>query len=217
MAHPLHQGNSTTGQSTRSLTLPCRVMAMTFVLASIGCRALPSSFAIMLIGDVVSDADVQDRAGELIGKPADAADVMFGERLDTIRTKQDLSVQIYAVPGDLLEQGRFVVDVHDGEIVALSKTQFNSDGVEDVIKEADLKEKLLGKSPAQCRASANLDPPVFKGQSQRTGEDVFVYDVKNWTNLRNARYCVLRFKDNTCQNIRLVGVNATTKDKPDHR
>ena len=44
-----------------------------------GCRALPSSYAMMVVGDVVSDIDVKNRQEELVGKTATAADAMFGK------------------------------------------------------------------------------------------------------------------------------------------
>ena len=52
--------------------------------ASCGCRAHPASLGLMLVGDVVADADLGDREAELMGKPPSAADEMFGERTDTL-------------------------------------------------------------------------------------------------------------------------------------
>ena len=106
------------------------------------------------------------------------------------------------------------MEVRNGKVVALTKTQFNADGVEDVIKQIALSNKLLGKNPRECRIEGRLGQPVLKGQSLETGEDVFFYDVRNWTNLRNARYCVLRFENDSCKSIRLLGVSASTKKDP---
>lgn len=193
------------------------LLALSAAILLTGCRAHPVSLAIMLVGDAIDDADVQDRAGRLVGKPAAAADAMFGERLDTIQAQGNRIVQVYPVKGDLLSQIRYAVDVRNGRVVALTKTQFNADGVEDVIKQADLSNKLLGKNPRQCRIEGRLGQPVLTGQSLETGEEVFVYDVRNWTNLRNARYCVLRFQNDSCRSIKLVGVSASTKKDPARR
>lgn len=191
------------------------VLGVTILMA--GCRAHPANLAIMLVGDAISDADVQDRAERLLGKPAAAADAMFGERLDTIQAQGSRFMQVYPVQGDILSQSRYAVEVRDGRVVALTKAKFNADGVEDVIKQADLSKKLLGKNPRQCRIEGRLGRPILKGKSLQTGEDVFVYDVRNWTNLRNARYCVLRFQNEACRSIKLVGVSASTKEDPARR
>ena len=96
--------------------------------------------------------------------------------------------------------------------MALSKGKKEADGVEDTIKAAVLKPKTIGKSPAQCEASAELGRPVLRLRSRSTSELVHVYDVRNWTNLRGARYCILRFdRANLCTGINLVGVTASTK------
>lgn len=180
-----------------------------------GCRAHPGSLAIMFIGDAISDSDVKKRAPDLIGEPASAADKMFGEREETIEMPDDRSLQIYLVKGDLFDTYRFVVETDDGTITALTKTQYDADGIEDLIESAALKGKVIGKSPEECEENAKLNPPILIGKSVETGEDYYVYDVKNWTNLRNARFCVLRFKDDACTNIRLIGVSASTKkDEP---
>ncbi len=47
------------------------------------------------------------------------------------------------------------------------------------------------------------------------GTLVRVYDVRNVTNLRGGRYCVLRFdSSDRCRKINLVGVSASTKSDP---
>ena len=182
-------------------------------LAAGGCRAAPSSLAGMLVGDVVSDVDVSGREEKLLGQPETAADEMFGERMETFDDVQQQGVTMVAYPVkfDLLKKSRYVVEVTDGKIVALSKTKQNIDGSEDMIKAAALKKKVIGKTPAQSQADAELDSPVRTLRSREKQQLVNVYDVRNWTNLRGARYCVLRFGgDNLCEDIKLVGVSAST-------
>ena len=181
-----------------------------------GCRALPSSYALMVVGDVVSDVDVKDRQEDLVGKTATAADDMFGQRLATlVDPRRDRRLIVYPVKGDLLGQQRFVVELVEDRIVALSKAAENIDGAEDMIKAAALRDKLLERTPSECRSAGDFGRPALVLRDQNTWNLVHVYDVRNVTNLRGARYCVLKFDtDNRCQDVKLVGVAASTKDDP---
>ena len=182
-----------------------------------GCRAHPVSMGMMLVGDVVADAGVEKREKELLGKPPAAADAMFGERTDTFIDMDNTSSQAlwYPVDADLLTVDRWVVEVSEGKIVVLTKTKENIDGVEDVIRTADLRSKVIGKTPAQCRREGDLKKPVARFRSVKTDDRVFVYDVRNFTNLRGARYCLLRFdSSDECNDVKLVGVSASTKKEP---
>ncbi len=181
-----------------------------------GCRALPSSYAMMVVGDIVSDIDVKDRQAELMGKTATVADAMFGKpSAILVDPRRDRRLIVYPVKGDLLGKKRFVVELVEDRIVALSKTTENIDGAEDIIKAAALRDKLLKRTPSECRRAGDFDRPVLVLRDQNTWNLVHVYDVRNITNLRGARYCVLKFDaDNRCQEVKLVGVAASTKDDP---
>jgi hypothetical protein len=190
------------------------------VFAASGCRAYPSSLAGMVVGDLVSDVDVDNRQEELVGQPETAADRMFGARIETCDDvqRQGVSMIAYPVKLDVLGSSRYVVEVADGRIVTLAKTKQNIDGSEDMIKAEALKYKFIGKTPTQCSADGGLGMPVRTLRSREKGQLLRIYDVKNWTNLRGARYCVLRFgaKD-VCQSVKLVGVSASTKKDPAKR
>ena len=100
-------------------------------------------------------------------------------------------------------------------IVALSKTSENIDGAEDIIKAVALRDKLLNQAPSECQSAGDFGKPALVLRDQATWNLVHVYDVRNITNLRGARYCVLKFDaDNRCQEVKLVGVAASTKDDP---
>ncbi len=201
--------------SLRGFFANCRVAIFAgCVLAMTGCRASPASLALMFVGDAISDAEVKDRAPKIVGKPGAAADAMFGERVETIETDGDRVLQVYEVKGEILSESRYVVETRNGTIVALTKTKYDADGVEDLIEGSALKDKLIGRGPAFCSTEGELGRPVLRGKSLDTGEDVYMYDVKNWTNLRNARYAVLRFRDGKCSELRLIGVSASTKKNP---
>ncbi len=186
------------------------------VATGAGCRALPVSYAMMVVGDVVSDIDVKDRQEKLVGKTATAADAMFGKpRAILVDPRRDRRLIVYPVKGDLLGQKRFVVELVEDRIVALSKTSENIDGAEDIIKAAALRDKLLKRTPSECQEAGDFGRPALVLRDQNTWNLVHVYDVRNVTNLRGARYCVLKFDtDNRCQEVKLVGVAASTKDDP---
>jgi hypothetical protein len=131
---------------------------------------------------------------------------------------QGVSMIAYPVKLDVLGSSRYVVEVADGRIVILAKTKQNIDGSEDMIKAESLKYKFIGKTPTYCSTKGDLGMPVRTLRSREKGQLLRIYDVKNWTNLRGARYCVLRFggKD-VCQSVKLVGVSASTKKDPAKR
>ena len=192
---------------------------LVLVLGSMGwgCRAHPASLGLMLVGDVVADADLGSREAELMGKPPSAADEAFGERTDTFTYLSDERRQVlwYAVDPDFLSVDRYLVEVSSEEIVALTRTKENIDGAEDVIRSLDLQARLIGKTQAECEQEGRLGQPVESFRCEKSSDRVLVYDVRNFTNLRGARYGLLRFDGSgKCSDIKLVGVSASTKKEP---
>jgi len=187
------------------------------VLAAAGCRAHPLSLATMLVGDAVNDADVKDRRDLLVGKPETAADSMFGSRRETLVDvdRPGVSLIFYAAEGDLFKSSRYIVEVEAGVIVVFAKTKQNIDGIEDLIHNASLKKKLVGKSPAECSREADLGTPLRTLRSREKNQLLRVYDVRNWTDFMGARYCVLRFDGgDRCESVALIGVSASTREDP---
>ena len=139
---------------------------------------------------------------------------MFGERQDTFADVERQDVELIIYPGgDLMGSTLYAVELRDNRIITLVKAKRNIEGGEDVIKSAALKSKLIGKSPAAC--AAKLGSPLRTLRDKRTGWLARIYDVKNWTQLRGARYCVLRFDaQDRAKRINLVGVQASTRDDP---
>ena len=181
-----------------------------------GCRAHPVTLGSMIVGDMVADADVKKRAETLMNQPAAAADEMFGERLETLQdTASERELIIYPVKLDLLKSQRYAVEVVNHPITAVVRMKRNIDGSEDILKQMDLKKKVIGKAPKQCEQAAEFQSPVLIARSKEKGEILHFYDVRNWTNTRGARYSVLRFdKDYTCTSIYMIGVSATTRKDP---
>ena len=195
-------------------------MTAFLVLASAGCRAHPISLATMLVGDAVNDADVKDRRDLLMGEPETAADSMFGARQETLVDvdRQGVSMIFYPVHGDILKSSRYIVEVENGAIVVFTKTKQNIDGVEDLIHNASLEKKLIGKSPAECSEEDDLGVPLRTLRSREKDQLLRVYDVRNWSDFMGARYCVLRFDGNDrCESVALIGVSASTREDPIRR
>jgi hypothetical protein len=195
-------------------------VAAFLALAAAGCRAHPGSLAMMLVGDAINDADVKDRRDLLMGKPEKAADSMFGQRLETLvdSDRQGVSMIFYPVQGDILHSSRYIVEVENGAIVVFAKTKQNIDGVEDLVHNADLEKKLIGKAPAECSQEGNLGAPLRTLRSREKSQVLRVYDVRHWTDFQGARYCVLRFDgSDRCRSVALIGVSAATRADPIRR
>ncbi len=185
-----------------------------------GCRAHPGSLATLIAGDAINDADVKDRRGKLMGQDETAADSMFGPRLETLVDveRPGVSIIFYPVRHDLLKKSRYVVELEGGLIVVFAKTKLNIDGIEDLIHDANLERKLIGKTPTQCSQDGDLGAPLRTLRNREKGQLLRVYDIRHWTDFMGARYCVLRFdSSDRCQDVTLMGVSASTKKDPIRR
>lgn len=185
-----------------------------------GCRAHPGSLAMLVAGDAINDADVKDRRSKLIGQREAAAESMFGARLETLVDveRRDVSIIFYPVKHDLFKKSRYIVELEDGVIVVFAKTKLNIDGIEDLIHDASLEKKLIGKTPSQCSQAGDLGEPLRTLRSLEKGQLLRIYDVRHWTDFLGARYCLLRFDSNDrCRDITLLGVSASTKKDPIRR
>ena len=185
-----------------------------------GCRAVPSSLAMLIVGDVVNDVDVRDRRSKLIGRPVAAADSMFGPRVETLVDvhRKGVSLIFYPVELDLLNSSRYIVELENGKIVVIAKAKKNIDGLEDVIHGENLKRKLIGKTPAQCSVDGELGKPLRTLRSREKGQLLRLYDARHWSDFLGARYCMLRFNSSDrCEGVTLIGVSATTKKDPVRR
>ena len=181
-----------------------------------GCRVHPISLGTMIVGDMVNDGDVKKRAEILMNQPVSAADEMFGDRLETLEdTTAKRELILYPVKMDLLKSQRYAVEVVNDTIISVSRMKHNIDGSENVLKQMQLEDKVMGKSPRECEKTAEFKSPILIARSKEKEEMVHVYDVRNWTNTRGARYCVLRFdKEYACTGIDMIGVSASTREDP---
>ena len=214
----------TNHQRTRNRTSPAGLLILFGLIVSAlligGCRAHPVSLASLVAGDAINDADVKDRRDKLIGQNETAADEMFGQRLETLVDVDRPNVKIifYPVKIDLMKKSRYIVELEDGVVVVFAKTKQNIDGVEDMIHDARLEKKLIGKTPAQCSREGELGPPLRTLRSKEKHQVLRIYDIRHWSDFLGARYCILRFDGNDrCEDITLLGVSGTTKKDPIRR
>jgi len=208
-------GKKRTGMTGTGVTLLWAGFLAVSVLLG-GCRVHPVSLGTMIVGDMVNDADVKERAEILINQPVAAADEMFGDRLETLEdTAAERELVLYPAKMDLLNSKRYAVEVVNNTITTVSLMKRNIDGSENVLKQMQLEDKVMGKGPKECEEAAKFESPVLIARSKEKGDMVHVYDVRNWTNTRGARYCVLRFdKEYACTDIDMIGVSASTREDP---
>ena len=97
---------------------------------------------------------------------------MFGPRLETLDDveRRDVRIIFYPAKMDLLKNSRYVVELEDGAIVVFAKTKLNIDGIEDLIHDANLEKKLIGKTPAQCSQDGDLGAPLRTLRSREKGQ-----------------------------------------------
>ena len=205
------------GAHTDKLILSCVAL---LVLTIGGCRAHPISLATLIAGDAINDADVKDRRSQLVGQDEAAVDSMFGQRLETLIDveRRNVSIIFYPVENDLFKKSRYIVELEDGVIVMFAKTKQDLDGIEDLIHDANLERKLIGKTPKECSRDGDLGTPLRTFRSREQDQVLRVYDIRHWSDFMGARYCILRFDaHNRCQDVTLMGVSATTKKDPIRR
>ena len=196
----------------------CGVILLAFIAG--GCRAHPGSLATLIVGNAINDADVKDRRSKLLGKDETAADDMFGTRLETLVDveRPGVSIIFYPVKLDLFKKSRYVVELENDVIVVLAKTKQNIDGIEDLIHDANLERKLIGKTPAQCSQEEDLGQPLRTLRSREKNQILRIYDIGHWSDFLGARYCLLRFDaGDRCEDVTLMGVSASTKKDPIRR
>jgi hypothetical protein len=183
-------------------------------VASAGCSpySTAAKIGIKVVGEVVNDADVKQHANDLVGRPVASADAVFGRRLRTleeVNTRRE--VVIYPVKDDLLSMFRWAVEAENGRIVALSKLQNDPDGGKDIAEKIVLKEIVIGKTPKALEAHTYFQKLVLVLRDRAAGDMIRVYDIALIPDFLGAKYCVLRFDgSNTCQEVRIVGVPAST-------
>ena len=187
------------------------------VLFACGCSPIGMGvqLGVKVVGEVVNDADVKDRQGNLIGRPTAAADEMFGQRLDAFQEvngpRQWLT---YPVDLDVLDKYRYVVEVSDNKIVSLTKASKGGSKI-DIPRRLILKQKVKGKRPKECQAELGLGPPLLTVRSKMTKRLVQLFDAKIIDIPGDPQYCLLRYDDqDRCEDLEFQEAEASTKKDP---
>ncbi|GJM26411.1 MAG: hypothetical protein DHS20C16_28260 [Phycisphaerae bacterium] len=172
---------------------------------------------ISLVGRVVDDADVKDHAKVLLGEDISAADERFGERIDVNReVNGSRAWHIYPVKKlNFLGKDRYVVEVENNKIVAITRAEKTSDPKMDVPRALIIAASVDGKSPTECEEELDLGKPLLTARSDSTGLLSQTYDARIIEELGRPNYCVLRFDENEkCKTVEFLGVGASTKENP---
>lgn len=183
---------------------------------SSGCVSAVSA-GISLVGRVVDDADVKDHAGVLIGQNVTAADERFGKRIDIMREVDGPRTwHIYPVSNlNFLGKDRYVVEVRNNEVIALTRAETTSDPKTDVPRALIVAAAADGKSPEECQAKLDMGKPLLTARSDETGLISQTYDARLIEAFGRPHYCVLRFdKNQKCNKVEFIGVGASTEDNP---
>ena len=182
------------------------VAPLVCVVMNLGCSATPVGMAMHLAGEAVNDVDAKERAKQYVGAPVSEADAKLGTPVDVLSDTHSTRMwRTYSVPMDPLKNSRYVIEVHNGKIIALYKVQRYSDPVAYAATLAVLKPKVMGKSPADCEANLDMGAPRLTVRSQNTGRLIQLYDARVVKELQSPHYCVLRFSPaKVCEQIDMV-------------
>lgn len=185
--------------------------------AGAGCSASPMGFATSIVGDVVNDQDVAEKAKAYIGEPVSVADEKLGGVIDTYRDiNSPRQWRVYPVAIDPLGMSRYVIEVMNGRIVAVTKSKKFGDPAIGIAQQTIAFEKVRGQSPSECAQSLG-ESPLLTARSESTGQLVQLYDASliDIEGVSKPDYYVLRF-DNTpaCTSLNVVVVSASSKSRP---
>jgi len=167
---------------------------------------------VQAVGDTVQEAELDKRSEELIGRPPGAADAEFGARLDTLAdTRSPRVLLVYPVKDDITNSFRWIVETEDDRIVALAKVIRNADIGKDQVKAFIMKERMQGKTVREIESKRQFQKLMLVLRRQSTGRIVRVYDVSGFTDIMEARYCLIEFDEaGRLTELRLVTVPAKT-------
>lgn len=199
------------------MRLAALVGVASLAAAGSGCTAAVS-IGVKLIGSAVDDADVKKHSKTLIGAELAAADEVFGERMDTLRDVHSTRAWVvYPVKDfNFLGKDRYVVEVLDDEIVALTRAEKNSDPKTDIVRAALIRDKVTGKPRHECETHLDdVGPLLLTARSDVTNTLSQLYDARLIKEFGNPHYCILRFdEDEICNEVEFIGVGASTKKTP---
>jgi hypothetical protein len=190
------------------------LLTFPFILFTCGCNPAGEAvkFGVHLVGKAVDDEEAQKFERELVGHSSAAAAEKFGTRIDTLRdVNSSREWQIYPTKLDVLGNQRYVVEVAENRIVAVSKTEKGKSEM-DLPRTLVLKRKVKGRLLRECQERLGMGPPLLTARSEKTGLLSQIYDGQMMEGIGGQKYCILRFDRNQrCCEVSLVEVSASTK------
>ena len=172
---------------------------------------------VKLVGEVVHEVDVDKKGERLVGRPPEAADRELGEPLDLLREEgRDRQWRVYAVDLDILNKFRYVVEVSDNKIQALTKVHLTKSKL-DILKKLILKDKCAGRSPPECEAILELGPPILAARSEISGKLVQLYDSGGIEieGISEPTYCRVWYDEQgVFEDLDIITATSSTKEEP---
>jgi len=173
-----------------------------------------------LVGYMVDDMDVKKKAGELIGQPPSTADEKIGERLETMReVNGSRRWIIYPVENDPLDKNRYIVEVENDKITAVTKAEKYPQPL-DYPKAALLFDEAKGKSPEAVAEGLGKKKPIIEARSEKTKQLVQCYDVGQMDikDIKTSHLAIVRYDaSDKCESLDLFDSEATTKGMVEKR
>ncbi len=191
----------------------CAVLVAIMATGS-GCVSAVS-VGVKLVGSVVDRVDVDDLEEKLVGGDVAAADKELGERIDKLNdVHSERAWLVYPARSDPLGKDRYVIEVRQNRIVAISRVEKTPDAKFDIPRALILEGKVKGKPLSECEALLEMGKPLVTVRRESTGFLNQLYEGRI-VKVGGLHYCILKFDENdTCEAVEFHGVGASTKEKP---
>lgn len=175
------------------------------IVVSGGCQQPPVSQGPMIIGDVVGDADVDNKRDRLGGRGVQVSDAFLGPRAETFVDVNNPRREfvIYPVKRDGQHGASYVVELNSGRVRAISKQRNEAQGAVSALGHTTLEQDLFGKSPQDC--ADRFGPPLVLLRSRDNGDEIGIYDMTGLQDLGGTWCGFVRFDfDRRCKQVNLV-------------
>ena len=186
------------------------------VCISSGCTTAVK-IGVKLVGEVVHEVDVDKKGERLVGQAPEAADRELGEPLDLLREEGgNRQWRLYSVDMDVFKKFRYVVEVSDNKIQALTKAHLTKSKL-DILRKLSLKDKCEGKSPRECEAILQMGPPILAARSEKSGKLVQLYDSGGIeiAGISEPTYCRLWYDEQEVfEDLEIITATSSTKEEP---
>jgi len=202
-------------QAHNSLWRPAACAVLVAIVAvSSGCVSAVSVGG-KWVGSVVDRVDVADLEEKLVGGDVAAADAELGERLDKLNDiHSDRAWLVYPARSDPLGKDRYVIEIEQNKIVAISRVEKTPDAKFDIPRALILEGKVKGKPISECEALLDMGKPLVTVRRESTGFLNQLYEGRI-IKVGGLHYCILKFDEkDICEGVEFHGVGASTKDKP---